>query len=394
MPTSEVVQEEPLEPLSYKTWILKVSIHCEGCKRKVKKILTNIQGVYSADIETKQQKVIVTGNIDAATLINKLIKSGKHAKLWPENPNQKEKKSDKPDNKDKQIRQNGPQPNKESGHGSSTVNVNKEIKPPVVVKTAGGGASPAKTGGDFKAVEAPVKISGRHEAKDWNSEGKVPETGSVREIPIKVSGGQGVKESKSEGKLPETNSASNQSPAAPVEKKKEGGESDNVAEKSDTVGSGGGNGSGHGDKKKKNKGQTGNKTDGEPQSVAPPASTGSPHHNVGPHPVSVTANQSVPHHHGPPRYYTPPPPNGVISYNMAHPSSSYTASYYASPPPNSYAYSYSVSGSGSSMESSYAFSYPGSSIEPQPTDFDSYPRQPLDSFEMFSDENPNGCHIS
>jgi hypothetical protein len=34
----------PPLPLPYKSCTLKVSIHCEGCKRKVKKILTSIEG--------------------------------------------------------------------------------------------------------------------------------------------------------------------------------------------------------------------------------------------------------------------------------------------------------------------------------------------------------------
>lgn len=31
--------------LFFQTWVLRVSIHCEGCKRKVHKILTNIDGM-------------------------------------------------------------------------------------------------------------------------------------------------------------------------------------------------------------------------------------------------------------------------------------------------------------------------------------------------------------
>ncbi|KAH6766388.1 Heavy metal transport/detoxification superfamily protein [Perilla frutescens var. hirtella] len=73
------------EPLTYKTWILRVSIHCGGCKKKVKKVLQSIEGVYKIEIDTKQHKVVVTGNVESGTLIKKLIKSGKNAELWPEN---------------------------------------------------------------------------------------------------------------------------------------------------------------------------------------------------------------------------------------------------------------------------------------------------------------------
>lgn len=90
--------EEPPQPLTYQTWVLKVSIHCVGCKRKVKKILQNIDGVYTITIDSQQQKVTVTGNIGAETLIKKLVKTGKHAEMWPELPAAKEKKPEKPKN--------------------------------------------------------------------------------------------------------------------------------------------------------------------------------------------------------------------------------------------------------------------------------------------------------
>ncbi|CBI39526.3 unnamed protein product, partial [Vitis vinifera] len=106
------VVEEALEPLKYKTWVLKVSIHCEGCKKKVKKILQNIDGVYTTEIDTRQQKVCVTGNVDVETLLKKLVKNGKHAELWPEKADhQKEKKSK---NKEKQKDQESNE--QEGGH--------------------------------------------------------------------------------------------------------------------------------------------------------------------------------------------------------------------------------------------------------------------------------------
>ncbi|KAI3692400.1 hypothetical protein L6452_32215 [Arctium lappa] len=81
----------PTPTLKYKTWVLKVSIHCVGCKRKVKKVLHSIEGVYTTDIDSKQHKVTVIGNVDIDTLIKKLIKTGKHAEKWPENPTKKDK---------------------------------------------------------------------------------------------------------------------------------------------------------------------------------------------------------------------------------------------------------------------------------------------------------------
>ncbi|KAM3378204.1 heavy metal-associated isoprenylated plant protein 33 [Capsicum galapagoense] len=70
------------EMLKTQTCVLKVNIHCDGCKQKVKKKLQKIEGVYTVKIDVDQSKVTVTGNVDPATLIKKLVKSGKHAELW------------------------------------------------------------------------------------------------------------------------------------------------------------------------------------------------------------------------------------------------------------------------------------------------------------------------
>ncbi|KAJ0028734.1 hypothetical protein Pint_35806 [Pistacia integerrima] len=80
--------EETSQPLKYQTWVLKDFIHCEGCKKKVSKVLKGID---------------VTGNVDAETLIKKLLRSGKHVELWPQIPEtKKEKKPEKPKKNDKQ----------------------------------------------------------------------------------------------------------------------------------------------------------------------------------------------------------------------------------------------------------------------------------------------------
>ncbi|KMZ74829.1 hypothetical protein ZOSMA_121G00020 [Zostera marina] len=82
--------EESEEPMKYQKWVLKVSIYCKGCKKKVKTVLQNIE----VEVNSDQNKVIVTGdiNIDAEVLIRKLVKSGKYAELWPEKPKSKEGK--------------------------------------------------------------------------------------------------------------------------------------------------------------------------------------------------------------------------------------------------------------------------------------------------------------
>lgn len=71
------------EFLKSQTCVLRVNIHCYGCKQKVKKLLQKIDGVYTVSIDEEQGKVTVSGgNIDPTILIKKLTKSGKHAELW------------------------------------------------------------------------------------------------------------------------------------------------------------------------------------------------------------------------------------------------------------------------------------------------------------------------
>ncbi|XP_031106923.1 heavy metal-associated isoprenylated plant protein 36-like [Ipomoea triloba] len=93
-------------PLPYKTWVLKVSIHCQACKRKVKKVLQSIEGVYITDIDEKQQKVTVTGNVEADALIKKLIRSGKNAEMWHEKSSFNDKKSGNPNQRPEGAKSN------------------------------------------------------------------------------------------------------------------------------------------------------------------------------------------------------------------------------------------------------------------------------------------------
>ncbi|XP_027352412.1 heavy metal-associated isoprenylated plant protein 36-like [Abrus precatorius] len=109
-PTEEALHGETLK---YQTWVLKVLIHCDGCKKRVKKILQGIDGVYTTEVDSRQNKVTVTGNVDAETLIKKLSRSGKLVELWPEKPAEKKdnKKSGKSKgggdvNKDKEDQKN------------------------------------------------------------------------------------------------------------------------------------------------------------------------------------------------------------------------------------------------------------------------------------------------
>lgn len=115
--------QDPPQPLKYQTWVLKVSIHCEGCKKKVKKVLHSIDGVYTTVIDSQQHKVTVTGNVDAETLIKKLVKTGKHANLWPEKPDNKENSPGKSKNKKKQN--DAKDSNKGNGEGDQKNSADK-----------------------------------------------------------------------------------------------------------------------------------------------------------------------------------------------------------------------------------------------------------------------------
>ncbi|KAK9671892.1 hypothetical protein RND81_12G062100 [Saponaria officinalis] len=159
--------EVATQPLTY---VLKVPIHCVGCKREVKKLLQNIEGVYSTSIDSQQQKVTVTGNIDAEILVKKLLKTGKHAEIWEEKSSDKSKKNEKQNdsktsqNKDQTPKSNSSEtkpPPKTNTKEVKSENKDKENTP--VPKTAdagnggkakGGKGQKGNCGGD-KASGAP-----------------------------------------------------------------------------------------------------------------------------------------------------------------------------------------------------------------------------------------------
>ncbi|GMI99793.1 hypothetical protein HRI_003648600 [Hibiscus trionum] len=96
--------------LKIQTCVLKVNIHCDGCKQKVKKLLQRIEGVYQVNIDAEKQKVTVSGSVDSATLIKKLVRAGKHAEIWSQKSNQKQNNC----NKDDKINNNKGQKQKQN----------------------------------------------------------------------------------------------------------------------------------------------------------------------------------------------------------------------------------------------------------------------------------------
>ncbi|OVA04300.1 Heavy metal-associated domain [Macleaya cordata] len=323
--------EEASEPLNYKTWVLKVSIHCEGCKRKVKKILQSIDGIYDIKIDSKQHRVTVIGNVNGETLVKKLSKSGKHAELLPQKAEKKEKNQEKVKNNEKQK---DPQP-QSSKNGSfeeqSKPDENVQVKPnnensDSSAKSTENGGHPAKTGVDSQSQE-----------------------------------------SKSDEMKPEILSPDSEPSAATDKKDKE---SDGAADKSK---------SGNGGKRKGKKGQKSEIPVGVEVLRDTPTSTVSP---TPVDPATASVNLSPPRQHANPYPSYGPSPAYIMSYSTAHPSSSYSETYYAQPPSYTYA-----------QPTPYTYAPPPPPPSYTYTHADSPPLQPSDSFTMFSDENANGCSV-
>ncbi|KAK9266309.1 hypothetical protein L1049_017774 [Liquidambar formosana] len=140
------VAEQASEPLKYWTWVLKVSIHCGGCKRKVKKVLQNIDGVYTTTIDSQQQKVTVTGNVDVQTLIKKLMKTGRRAEIWPENLGKKGRNSGKAKKKDTHNDPKSGENYSDGDHDNSLENVG--VKP---TSAKDGGKLPENSPADMES---------------------------------------------------------------------------------------------------------------------------------------------------------------------------------------------------------------------------------------------------
>ncbi|XAR73336.1 hypothetical protein NMG60_11007271 [Bertholletia excelsa] len=62
---------------------LKIRMDCDGCVLKVKNTLSSLKGVKSVEINRKQQKVTVTGFVEASKVLKKARSTGKKAELWP-----------------------------------------------------------------------------------------------------------------------------------------------------------------------------------------------------------------------------------------------------------------------------------------------------------------------
>ncbi|KAF6172007.1 hypothetical protein GIB67_029425, partial [Kingdonia uniflora] len=74
--------------------VLKVGMSCEGCVGAVKRVLTKMEGVESFDIDIKEQKVTVKGNVTPDAVLQIVSKTGKKTAFWEtEAPAEPEAKS-------------------------------------------------------------------------------------------------------------------------------------------------------------------------------------------------------------------------------------------------------------------------------------------------------------
>ncbi|MBA0696874.1 hypothetical protein Goari_003394 [Gossypium aridum] len=72
----EMVHRPPM------TVVLKVGMSCEGCVGAVKRVLGKMQGVESYEVDLKEQKVTVKGNVQPDAVLQTVSKTGKKTTFW------------------------------------------------------------------------------------------------------------------------------------------------------------------------------------------------------------------------------------------------------------------------------------------------------------------------
>ncbi|KAJ9540246.1 hypothetical protein OSB04_026752 [Centaurea solstitialis] len=65
------------------TVVLKVGMSCGGCVGAVKRVLGNMEGVETFDIDLEQKKVTVIGNVEPDAVLQTVSKTGKKTEFWP-----------------------------------------------------------------------------------------------------------------------------------------------------------------------------------------------------------------------------------------------------------------------------------------------------------------------
>lgn len=61
---------------------MRVSLHCRGCERKMRKHISRMEGVRSFNIDFAAKKVTVSGKVTPLEVLSSISKV-KNAQLWP-----------------------------------------------------------------------------------------------------------------------------------------------------------------------------------------------------------------------------------------------------------------------------------------------------------------------
>ncbi|KAK9061959.1 hypothetical protein SSX86_019143 [Deinandra increscens subsp. villosa] len=62
---------------------IKVKMDCDGCERRVKNSVKSMKGVKSVEVNRKQSRVTVNGNVDPNKVLKNVMSTGKRAEFWP-----------------------------------------------------------------------------------------------------------------------------------------------------------------------------------------------------------------------------------------------------------------------------------------------------------------------
>ncbi|XWS75278.1 hypothetical protein CRYUN_Cryun01aG0072600 [Craigia yunnanensis] len=64
------------------TVVLKVGMSCQGCVGAVQRVLGKLEGVESYEVDLKEQKVTVKGNVQPDAVLQTVSKTGKKTTFW------------------------------------------------------------------------------------------------------------------------------------------------------------------------------------------------------------------------------------------------------------------------------------------------------------------------
>uniref|UniRef100_A0ACD5WVF5 Uncharacterized protein n=1 Tax=Avena sativa TaxID=4498 RepID=A0ACD5WVF5_AVESA len=83
-PAAPLAQRHLQKGRQLETVEMKVRIDCEGCESKIRKTLEGMDGVSGVEVVPRQNRVTVTGYVDAAKVMRRVArKTGLRVEPWP-----------------------------------------------------------------------------------------------------------------------------------------------------------------------------------------------------------------------------------------------------------------------------------------------------------------------